>query len=180
MEPLCSACRRDRLAREAWLPARVAYRETLAQPRRAPPSARESRLDVLEIGPERARLYEEVVARPLGVPPELGPGICSTLGHPGWRFYLAFDGERPVAGGASYRDGDCAWFGLAATRSDDRRRGAQTALLRRRLEDAAGDGCRWATADTPADTPERPNPSYQNMRQLGFALLYERPNYLGP
>jgi hypothetical protein len=86
--------------------------------------------------------------------------------------------QRPIAGAALYVRGQQGWFGLGATMESDRRRGAQTALLARRLRDAAADGCVWASADTLVDTADRPNPSYRNMRRAGFATLYERPNFL--
>jgi len=130
------------------------------------------------IGPEDAETFERIVARPLGVPDGLGPGIRSTIGRRGWRFYLAYDDGRPIAGAALYAHDKHAWCGLGATIESDRKRGAQTALLARRLSDAAALGCEWVSADTVAETADRPNPSYRNMRRVGFSELYERPNFL--
>jgi hypothetical protein len=135
-------------------------------------------LSVTEIGPHDAQVFEDVVAAPLGVPEGLGPGIRSTIGLPGWRFYLVYDGHRPIAGAALYVKGHMAWCGLGATIESDRRRGAQAALLARRLHDAATDGCEWVTADTLAETAERASQSYRNMTRAGFTTLYDRPNYL--
>jgi hypothetical protein len=135
-------------------------------------------LVVSEIGPREADVFERLVARPLGVPDGLEAGVRSTIGQPGWRFYLVRDGERPIAGAALYARGHHAWLGLCATLESDRGRGAQMALLQRRLRDAAADGCTWVSADTVAETSDRPNRSYRNMRRAGFSLLYERPNYL--
>ena len=135
-------------------------------------------LTVTEIGPGDAQLFEDVVAAPLGVPEGLGPGISSTIGLPGWRFYLVHDGHRPIAGSALYVKGRMAWCGLGATIESDRRRGAQAALLARRLHDAATDGCEWVTADTLAETAERASQSYRNMTRAGFTTLYDRPNFL--
>jgi hypothetical protein len=136
------------------------------------------RLSVTEIGAEDAEVYEQIVAAPLGVPEGLGPGIRSTVGRPGWRYYMVHEGDRPIAGAALYVRGRLGWFGLGATIESDRRRGAQTALFARRFADAARDGCQWVSADTLAETPDRPNQSFRNMRRAGFATLYERPNYL--
>jgi hypothetical protein len=137
-------------------------------------------IDVVQIGPDEASTYERIVAKPLGVPAGFEAGITSTIGLRGWRHYLARRNGMPVAGAASYQDGQYAWFGLAATLECERGKGAQTALLSRRLADAASEGCRWATADTLAETPSRPNQSYRNMLRLGFNDLYSRPNYAGP
>jgi hypothetical protein len=135
-------------------------------------------LTVTEIGPSDAQTFEDLVAVPLGVPEGLGPGIRSTIGLPGWRFYLVHDGHRPIAGSALYVKGRMAWCGLGATIESDRRRGAQAALLARRLHDAATDGCEWVSADTLAEMTDRPSQSYRNMQRAGFATLYDRPNYL--
>lgn len=135
-------------------------------------------LRVTEIGRDDAQVFEDVVAAPLGVPDGLGVGIRSTIGLPGWRFYLVYDGQRPIAGSALYVRGRMAWCGLGATIETDRRRGAQAALLARRLHDAALDDCEWVTADTLAETTERASQSYRNMTRAGFTTLYDRPNYL--
>lgn len=144
-------------------------------------SAEVSRLSPLrinEIGEDRGGIFTAVVARSLGVPEGLEPGIRSTLERPGWRYYLVSDGERPIAGGALCVRDRHAWFGFGATLESDRRRGAQTLLLERRLRDAAADGCEWASADTLVETVERPNQSYRNMRRMGFADIYDRPNFV--
>jgi hypothetical protein len=135
-------------------------------------------LVVEEIGPQDAETFERVVAAPLGVPEGLEAGIRSTIGLPGWRFYLVRDGDRPIAGAALYVRGRLAWLGLGATVEGDRRRGAQSALFARRVQDAASDGCEWVSADTLAETTERPSQSFRNMCRAGFATFYERPNFL--
>jgi hypothetical protein len=137
-----------------------------------------SDLRVMEIGPDEADLYEATVAEPLGVPEELSAGIRSTVGHPGWRYYLAFDGNQAVAGAAMYSENQGAWCGLTATMETHRARGAQSSLLGRRVADATADGCWCITADTIPDTPERRNPSFHNMRRAGFEVLYDRANYM--
>src|SRR5262249_33972707 len=95
---------------------------------------------VKEIGADAAQTYEQLVAEPLGVPPGLGAGVRSTIGKAGWRFYLAFLDDRPIAGAAYFRCGAGAWFGLCATQARTRGHGAQTALVARRMLDAAADG----------------------------------------
>lgn len=136
-------------------------------------------LEVVEIGTSMAAEYEALVARSLGVPAGLEPGVSSTIGRPGWRYYFAHEHGRPIAGAAMYCRGEYAWFGLAATVESARGKGAQTALLTRRLRDAKAVGCVWATADTLAETPGRANQSLRNMRRLGFVDLYDRPNFVG-
>lgn len=134
----------------------------------------ELRID--EIGPRDGERFEEIVAAPLGVPEGLGPGIRSTLGTPGWKYYLAYAGERPVAGAALYARDGRGWCGLGATLPAERGRGAQTALLRRRIADARAQGCAWVAADTLVT--KAPSQSRRNMERVGFCAMYERPNYV--
>ena len=87
----------------------------------------------------------------------------------GVRRYLARRGG-VAAGGASMRisDGICGLHG-AATLPEHRRHGVQSAMLRRRLADAATAGCDVAVVTTLPGSK-----SQQNVQRLGFALLYAR------
>jgi GNAT superfamily N-acetyltransferase len=142
------------------------------------PVMEQTELRVVEIGAEDAATFEATVAEPLGIPRIMAPVIRSTVGDEHWRFYLALDGARPIAGAAMFVRDEGAWFGLSATTPSERGRGAQTALLARRLRDAAALGCTWVSADTQPETPRRPNPSYRNMCRAGMGVLYHRPKYL--
>jgi GNAT superfamily N-acetyltransferase len=135
-------------------------------------------LRIEEIGERDAALFRALVAEPLRVPEEVRLGITSTIGHPGWRFYLAYRGDLPIAGAAMYSDGPAAWGGLTATVEGARGQGTQSALLARRIHDAAAMGARWLTAETLPERPERRNASLKNMQRLGFHLMYERPNFV--
>ena len=135
-------------------------------------------LSVREIGPSDAEMYERIVAPGNGVPPELAPHVCSTLGHPAWRHYMAFDGGRAIAGASLFLSDDIAWCAGSATQETDRGRGAQSLLLARRLHDAAMMKCSWMVAETLEETATEGNPSLRNMRRLGFDVAYFRDSYL--
>ena len=135
-------------------------------------------LRVREVDDEMAEVYESTVAPVLGVPPEVAVGIRSTVGQRKWRYYLVFDGDRPIAGGAMHVHGDVAWCGLTATIASDRRRGAQKALIHRRSMDARNLGCEWIMADTMPDSDSAPNWSYRNLIEMGFQHLYERTHFI--
>lgn len=122
--------------------------------------------------------FGDVAARSNGLPPEFALGLNSTMGRQGWRHYFANDGDRTVGTAALYTDGDYAWAGFGGTLPEDRGRGAQSALLARRIRDAYGVRARWITAWTTAETPERPNPSLHNMLRLGFDITYEIENFV--
>lgn len=145
------------------------------------PPRDQNTFDVVEIDGADAHAFEATVATALGVPRIMAPVVRSTIGREHWHYYLARDGTRPIAGAAMFVQGDGAWLGLSATLLSDRGRGAQTALLARRLHDAATLGCAWVSAETQPDTAARPNPSYRNMRRAGMDILYARAKYLfGP
>ncbi len=133
---------------------------------------------VREVGREAAKAFCEIVGSAFGIPQVVEPDLVSTLGHPDWHYYMAYDGERPIAGAAMFVQGDGAWFGVAGTSADARHRGAQTALLARRLADAKRLGCSWVTAETAPDTTEQPNPSYRNMLRAGLRVAYLREKYV--
>jgi GNAT superfamily N-acetyltransferase len=135
---------------------------------------------VVEIDQGDAETFEGLVAAPLKVPEEMRLGIRSTIGHDRWRYYLAFEGkgDRPIAGAALFAGQEAGWCGLAATHEDHRGQGAQTALLVRRIQDAAASACRWVMAETMLEKPDRPNPSIRNMRRLGFEVLHQRRHYM--
>jgi len=125
-----------------------------------------------------AEPFGQTAALGNGLPLEFAPGFNSTMGRPGWRHYFAIDGTRPVAAAALYVEADIAWAGFAGTLPADRGRGAQSALLARRVRDAYDAGARWITCETTAESPARPNQSLRNMRRLGFEVTCERENYV--
>jgi len=88
---------------------------------------------------------------------------------PGFRRYFAtIDGQ--LAGVATARfDDNVAQLCGAATLPEFRRRGIQTALLRRRLMDASREGCSLAVMTTQPGSK-----SQENGHRQGFVLLYSR------
>ena len=135
-------------------------------------------LRIEQIGAEERAIYVAAHMEGFGMPPALAPMVEAYVGRPGWKQYLAFDGDRAVAAAALFvHDGVGSLFG-ASTLPAYRRRGAQGALMARRIRDAAAAGCRWVVTETGEDSAEDPNPSYHNMVRTGFRLAYLRPNYM--
>jgi GNAT superfamily N-acetyltransferase len=130
------------------------------------------------IGTESKGIFEEISAIASGVPAALAHGFNSTIGTPGWIHYLAFSGNDPVAvAGLRLRNGT-AWCCMAATLESYRRRGAQTAMLARRVRDAAAAGCSWVTCESIAQPSGEPSESRRNMERVGFQTAYDRPSYI--
>lgn len=135
-------------------------------------------LAVEEIGRTHAARFGELVAPAFDWPAPMAAVLAATVGRPGWRHYLALDGAEPAAAAGLYvRDG-IAYFGPAVTLDAHRRRGAQSALIARRLREARAMGASLAVVDTAAPTEAHPVPSLRNLRRLGFGVAYHRPNYL--
>lgn len=122
--------------------------------------------------------FARIVTGAFDMPAALEPWMAAAVGRPGWRHYLACDGAEPVATAALYVDGEAGWMGFASTLPAWRRRGAQSALIARRLHDARALGCRYVVVETADDLPDRRAPSFHNLSRLGFRLAYRRPNYL--
>ena len=154
----------------------IRLRRTLDDLPRADSSA--TSLDVRRIDSAHADVFGRIVATAFDFPPAIAPLPSQTIGRPHWHHYLAFEGDTPIASGAMYVAGGTAWFSFAATDAAYRKRGAQQALIVRRLHDAADAGCKWVSVETAEDTVTRDAPSFRNLRRLGFEVAYKRPNYL--
>ena len=88
---------------------------------------------------------------------------------PGFRAYLARIGETAVGGGCLRMDEGIAQLCGASTLPKFRRRGIQSALLNRRLNDAHSAGC-----DVGIMTAQPGSKSHFNAQRQGFELLYSR------
>jgi GNAT superfamily N-acetyltransferase len=139
-------------------------------------------VEVAPCGPEELSTWIDVVATGFAAADE--QGVASHESFPRealdrtMRDFAAVAGvvrylarrDGVIAGGASLRihDGVCGLHG-AATLPEHRRRGIQSAMLARRLADAARAGCDVAVVTTLPGSK-----SQQNVQRLGFDLLYTR------
>jgi hypothetical protein len=98
----------------------------------------------------------------------------SCVGKPNWRQHAVWEGERIIAVGSTFINGECADMFGGATAPEARGRGAQSALLTVRARAAEAGGCRWLVAETGAEGPGDHNTSLHNMLRAGFEPLYER------
>ena len=125
-----------------------------------------------EVSRENAAEFARVLGEGYGTPPFLAPWNEAMVGRPGWTFYLARDGAEAVACAGLFVHGDVAMLAMAATLPSHRGRGAQSALMERRLRDAHG--CRMVVAQTDDDAA---NPSLRNMLRAGFTVAYSRTSW---
>jgi L-amino acid N-acyltransferase YncA len=101
------------------------------------------------------------------------PDYARSAGKDGCYHYMAFDGARPVAHAALYAFEDIGYLAMASTAQDDRRRGAQQALIARRIAKARDLGCPVLVSETLSLLEG----SLRNLRRAGFREIYEKEVY---
>jgi GNAT superfamily N-acetyltransferase len=144
-------------------------------PRRA-----QSDLRVELVLEDRAGDFAQVVTGGFGMPDWCAPLAANVVGRPGWSCYVAYDGDAPAGVGALFVHEGVGWLGFGATLPAFRGRGAQSALLAARIEDARVQGCRTVTTETGELDDDRPSSSYRNIVRAGFREAGVRPNYRAP
>jgi GNAT superfamily N-acetyltransferase len=93
--------------------------------------------------------------------------VRAWYGHPGWRLYLARVDGAPAASAALTIEGGLGYLANAATVPEMRGRGCQSALLSRRIADAAAAGC-----DAVASLAEFGSGSHRNLERAGVRVAF--------
>ena len=124
-------------------------------------------LEVREVGADEIAAMNE--------PPDqtIWPDYVRTAGCEGFFHYMAFDGKRPVAIAALCIFEDIGYLMAAATAESHRRRGAQQALIAKRIERAEALGC----ATEVSETLYMLEHSWRNLQRAGFQEVYEKEVY---
>ncbi|MFI0508195.1 GNAT superfamily N-acetyltransferase [Streptomyces canus] len=136
-------------------------------------------LRVGPVEPDHAREWATVMMHTFGfTTPGMIDMAASCVGRPNWRQYAVWEGDRIIAVGSVFLNGQCANMFGGATLPDSRGRGAQSALLTARTRAALAADCRWVVAETGAEGPGDHNTSLHNMLRAGFEPLYERLTWL--
>jgi GNAT superfamily N-acetyltransferase len=121
--------------------------------------------------------FGTIAAVGFGLPPWGAHFFAHLPGRAGWRCYVARVEGKAQACAAMLIEGGIAEFGIAATLEEARGHGCQTALLHRRICDAAAAGCHTLFVETGERVPDRPSASYRNILKAGFEEAYLRPNW---
>jgi GNAT superfamily N-acetyltransferase len=134
-------------------------------------------VEVVEVTAPDQEPFGTIAALGFGMPAWGAELFAHLPGRDGWRCYVArVDGEACGCGAMVIEDG-VAELGVGATLEAARGRGCQTALLRRRILDAAEAGCHTLLVETGERVPDRPSTSYRNILKAGFEEAYLRPNW---
>jgi ribosomal protein S18 acetylase RimI-like enzyme len=134
--------------------------------------------DIKRIGRDDAAYFADIIIKSFQWPEILKPVISGPVGRPGWKHYLAYQGNKPVACAALFIRDIYATLAFAATQEEFQGQGVQSSLIARRFEDAREAGCHFIFTETAEETPERSVASYRNMNRHGFTVAYLRPNYI--
>jgi GNAT superfamily N-acetyltransferase len=116
---------------------------------------------------------EEIVAARDQLGQTMWPEYARPAGKPGFFHYLAYDGRCPVAIAALAIFEDLGYLMAAATVESHRKRGAQQALIARRIERAEQIGCSMLVSETLYMIEH----SYRNLQRAGFQDVYEKEVY---
>jgi GNAT superfamily N-acetyltransferase len=103
----------------------------------------------------------------------LWPEYAMSAGSDGFFHYMAYDGGRPVAIAALSVFEDLGYLMVAATAESHRKRGAQQALIARRIDQAEQIGCAMLVSETSYFLEA----SYRNLVRAGFEQVYEKEVY---
>lgn len=138
-----------------------------------PPDGRDSGIEIKEILEEEFMTYALIHCRSTGLPDDGIPYVADNnhvlYTRPGWRFFMALIDGKPAAVGVMYMNQTVASLTFAGTLPEYRNRGCQQALIRRRIYEAAINGCQAVVSQAGFLTQ-----SHRNMEQVGMKLGYIR------
>jgi GNAT superfamily N-acetyltransferase len=140
---------------------------TLCRERHSPVQFRTD-LEIRQVAPDQIAAASEQLGGEA-----LWPGYARSAGKEGLCHYMAFDGNRPVAIAALCIFEEIGYLMAAATAEGDRKRGAQQALIAKRIERAEQAGCSIQVSETLTMLEH----SHRNLQRAGFAEAYEKEVY---
>jgi len=101
------------------------------------------------------------------------PDFRRSVGATGMTHFMAYDRDRPVGSAVLCAFEEVGYLCMAFTAESDRRRGAQQALIARRIEKAAALGYHALVSETLSFLKS----SLGNLRKAGFEPLYDKEVY---
>ncbi len=143
------------------------------------PPRLETGLEIKEVSSkDEVDRFGEIITMSFKWPDEMRMWFENLAGRKYWKTYLAFEDDKAVAAASMYVKDDCGWLSFGSTLPDYRGKGAQTALIARRIQDAAELGCKVLTLETSEDNEQERSQSLLNVQKMGFETAFVRPNFL--
>jgi GNAT superfamily N-acetyltransferase len=121
--------------------------------------------------------FGRIVARGFDLPDASAALWARIIDRPRWHAFVAVVHDCPVAAAGLFVEDGIGYLAFAATDPSHRSRGAQSALMARRLQVADALGCAIVFADTGEPVPGDPQHSHRNMLRARFAQYGVRANY---
>lgn len=140
--------------------------------------SRNAGLRIEQIGIDRDATVAALCCANFNVPAPLGELVRMGTRGPGWRRWLAFDGDTAVGASLSHVRGGVGWFGWTSVSPSHRGRWIHAGFAARQFEDALASGCRWVTTDTAHGHGARPDPVRMNLKRFGFVDAHLRPFFV--
>jgi GNAT superfamily N-acetyltransferase len=141
-------------------------------------------ISIYEIGEDEAdgEGLSTIVSEALELPVTAGTLFFSLPQEDHWRCYTAALGpdEPVVATGSMLIFDGVAQLGPGMTLEEARGHGCNTALLRRRLVDAAAAGCHTVFVELGEVDPDSLTGTYRRLRRAGFEEAYQSRNWQRP
>jgi GNAT superfamily N-acetyltransferase len=139
----------------------------------------ETELEIREVQNKiEAEKFGKIITKSFEWPDEMKYWFANLPGRKYWKTYLAYDSNKPVATASLYVKDDCGWLSFASTLAEYRKKGAQSALIAKRIQDAAELGCKVLTVETAEDAEEKRSQSLLNIQKMGFEAAFIRPNFI--
>ena len=136
---------------------------------------------VRRVRPADASAWVDVVSQVWRTFGSRRPWYEARVPAPGWYHYLAWIDDEPVGAGALFV-GDVGSTRVGhlvdgVTLGRWRRRGAQSAIIRRRVSEGRRLGCELFTSETAPPLPRMPLVSFRNLQRQGFEMAYLRDSW---
>lgn len=130
------------------------------------------------VTPHERAAFARIVRISYGLPEAVELPIAGAHDR-GWQCWIALDSDEPIGAAALFAADGVAYLGLAGTLPDHRGKGAQSALLARRIRSAAELGCELVVTETGERRDGRPSGSYRNIVRAGFTEVGVTANWIG-
>lgn len=160
------------------IPTQVLVRGAGPPPPHYAPWARLTGLRVEAVGPERAAEVARLSCENFSMPEAVGGLLTAGSQAPGWRRWLAWDGDKAVGASLSYVENGVGWLGWTSVLPSHRGRWVHAGIVAQQLQDTFEAGCQWVTTETAMSSVANPDPAYFNLRKFGFSDAYLRPVYV--
>jgi hypothetical protein len=179
--------RPESTAAESWLSERGYEQGEMMRrylrPAALPVPAPEPDVDVRELSATETEGMSLIFAEAMEISDLATVPLLGLPAVAGWRCYSAYVDDREAACGAMLLHNGLAVLGLDATAFDSRNRGCHSALIRRRLADAAAAGCQTVLAES-CELPDDRAGAGRNFQRADFveagrSVGWRRPSISG-